>query len=91
MRLSAAFSLVLLQLVAGGPLAKRWDDFRTKHEWAEIPRGWQVHSDAPADHVLEMRIGLKQDKFDELVRHLYEVSDPDHERYVVSLICPADI
>lgn len=82
MRLSAVFSLFLFQLVAAGPLAKRWDEFETKHAWAELPRGWELHGDVPADHKLEMRIGLKQDKFDELIRQLYEVSDPDHGRYV---------
>lgn len=28
-----------------------------------------------------MRLALKQDRFDELVEHLYEVSDPEHARY----------
>jgi tripeptidyl-peptidase I len=28
-----------------------------------------------------MRLALKQDGFDELVKHLYEVSEPTHERY----------
>lgn len=64
------------------PLAKRWDDFQVKHAWVETPSGWEVHGDAPADHRIDMRIGLKQDKFDELVEHLYQVSDPSHERYV---------
>ncbi|TBU30571.1 subtilisin-like protein [Dichomitus squalens] len=43
-----------------------------------------------------MRIGLKQDRFDDLVAALYEVSDPAHERYgqhlskeeVAALIAP---
>ena len=85
MRFSAVFTLFLFQIVSGGPLSKRWEDFQTKHQWQEVPKGWMFHNDAPADHMLEMRIALKQDKFDELVKHLYEVSDPDHERYV--LVC----
>lgn len=33
------------------------------------------------DHEIQLRIGLKQGSFDELERHLYEVSDPSHSRY----------
>jgi tripeptidyl-peptidase-1 len=29
-------------------------------------------SRAPGDHMLHMQIGLKQERFDELERHLYE-------------------
>lgn len=78
-----SFVVVALAPVAlTKPLAKRWDDFQVKHTWVETPSGWEVHGDAPADHRIDMRIGLKQDKFDELVEHLYQVSDPSHERYV---------
>ncbi|EJD07658.1 subtilisin-like protein [Fomitiporia mediterranea MF3/22] len=64
------------------PVERRWDDFEVKHAWIDVPRGWVVHSeDAAPDHVLDMRIGLKQDKFDKLVEELYQVSDPRHERY----------
>lgn len=45
------------------------------------PRGWQKVSAAPADHIIHLRIGLPQSRFDELERHLYEVSDPFHSRY----------
>jgi tripeptidyl-peptidase-1 len=31
--------------------------------------------------MINLKIGLKQSKFDELERHLYEVSNPYHERY----------
>lgn len=37
-----------------------------------IPRRWAPISRAPGDHMLHMQIGLKQDRFDELERHLYE-------------------
>ncbi|KAG0646389.1 Sedolisin-B [Hyphodiscus hymeniophilus] len=47
----------------------------------EVPRKWSSQGRAPSDHMLHMQIGLKQGKFDELERHLYEVSDPDHPRY----------
>ncbi|KAJ7574359.1 peptidase S8/S53 domain-containing protein [Mycena floridula] len=78
---SSALVLGLLQLSEATPLVRRWDDTTVKHSWLEPPRGWKVHSDAPADHVINMRIGLKQSQGDELIRHLYEVSDPSGSRY----------
>ncbi|TFK52035.1 subtilisin-like protein [Heliocybe sulcata] len=62
-------------------LEKRWDDLEVKHAWVETPRGWTYQQPAPKDSRMEMRIGLKQDKIDQLITSLYEVSDPDHERY----------
>ncbi|KAH9899475.1 tripeptidyl peptidase A [Cubamyces lactineus] len=60
------------------------------------PRGWTKSAPAPADHIIELRIALPQPNFSELERHLYEVSDPLHDRYgqhlskeeVESLIAP---
>ncbi len=78
---SSVFLLGLAQLIASKPLAsKRWDDFEVKHAWTEVPRGWELHGPAPSDYIFDMRIGLKQDRFDELVTALYEVSDPAHAR-----------
>ena len=78
---SSALILGLAHLAASKPRAvKRWDDFGVKHAWAEVPRGWELHGPAPPDYTFDMRIGLKQDKFDDLVTALYEVSDPAHER-----------
>ncbi|THV08230.1 tripeptidyl peptidase A [Dendrothele bispora CBS 962.96] len=45
------------------------------------PRGWTLHSVAPAHHNIELKIGLPQPNFPILEKHLYEVSDPFHERY----------
>ncbi|KAI0925655.1 hypothetical protein AcV5_008333 [Taiwanofungus camphoratus] len=45
------------------------------------PRGWTKQRPAPADHVIELRIGLPQPNFSVLEQHLYEVSDPFHARY----------
>ncbi|KAL8638193.1 MAG: hypothetical protein Q9226_009019, partial [Calogaya cf. arnoldii] len=42
---------------------------------------WNRIGQPPADHVVKLQIALKQSRFDELERHLYEVSDPDHRRY----------
>ncbi|KAH8114716.1 tripeptidyl peptidase A [Phellopilus nigrolimitatus] len=50
-------------------------------ELVEHPRGWVKGDPAPADHILELRIALPQPNFHVLEQHLYEVSDPNHERY----------
>jgi tripeptidyl-peptidase-1 len=62
------------------------------------PRGWIREKPAPPDHVIELRIALPQPNFDVLEKHLYEVSDPMHERYgqhlskegVEGLVAPHD-
>ncbi|CAL1715197.1 unnamed protein product [Somion occarium] len=72
MLLSSVLFLGLLQLAVAKPILKRWDDFDVKHAWVEIPRGWELHAPAPPDHKFNMRIGLKQDRFDDLVTALYE-------------------
>src|ERR1700732_5616174 len=75
-------TLTLVRLCVSKPLSKRWDNLSVKHSWTEIPHGWEMHGHAPANHSMDMRIGLKQDKLDELISSLYEVSEPAHERYV---------
>lgn len=74
------------RIVLATPLSKRWDDFEVKHAWFDIPAGWERHADAPPDHVLNLKINLKQDKFDDLTNHLYQVSNPTHPRYVAVLL-----
>ncbi|KAF8998513.1 peptidase S8/S53 domain-containing protein [Cyathus striatus] len=81
MLVPAALVLGFLQLCTATPLQKRWDDLAEKHSWVEIPKGWELVAPAPADHKFELRIGLKQDKFEDLIATLMETSDPYHERY----------
>jgi hypothetical protein len=50
-------------------------------ERVHAPLGWIRLDNAPADHIIPLRIALPQSNFDELERHLYEVSDPSHARY----------
>ncbi|KAF8806296.1 subtilisin-like protein [Phlegmacium glaucopus] len=45
------------------------------------PSGWVKHSKPAPYHNIVLRFGLPQSNFLELEKHLYEVSDPDHERY----------
>ncbi|KAM6496816.1 Peptidase S8/S53 domain containing protein [Amanita muscaria] len=77
----SALVLGLAYVSLASPLQKRWDDLVEKHSWTEIPKGWTFDSAAPAEHKLDLRIGLKQEKFDELIANLMQVSDPFHERY----------
>ena len=87
------FSLLVLGLVQLGTsitLLKRWDNFALKHAWPEIPNGWELTAPAPSNYVLELRIGLKQDRIDELIDNLMEISDPTNPRYI-SCLLPAFI
>lgn len=61
-------------------LDKRWEELEVKHEWIDIPKGWVEIGRPPADYLLKMDFGLKQERFEELLDHLYEVSDPEHHR-----------
>jgi tripeptidyl-peptidase I len=45
------------------------------------PQNWVQQGRPDPEHVLRLSIALPQQNFDELERHLYQVSDPDHERY----------
>lgn len=77
--------MALPALSLASPLSQPpdWAHVSVKHAWPSDapPRGWVVHSpSAPPDHVLQLSIGLKQDRFDQLVDELYAVSDPVHER-----------
>jgi len=46
-----------------------------------VPRGWVETGVPNPDHVLNIKIGLKNKKFAELEQHLYEISNPSHHRY----------
>ncbi|THV07777.1 subtilisin-like protein [Dendrothele bispora CBS 962.96] len=83
MRWSTTLVLIpLLGLAAAKPvLDTRYSTFQTKHSWVQIPKGWEYHSTPPSDTLISLRLGLKQAKFEELLSHLYQVSDPTHARY----------
>jgi tripeptidyl-peptidase-1 len=55
-------------------------------ETHDVPQKWTALGRASADHKLHMKIGLKQERFDELERHLYEgrICQPSHRE--VSLL-----
>ncbi len=76
--------LGLAQLTASAKFLKRWDNLAEKHAWADIPKGWRHKAIAPADYVLDLKIALKQHRFDELIDNLMEISNPTHVRSVES-------
>ena len=81
MRLSTVLLLGFVHFGLSKPL-QRWGKMKIKHAWRDIPRGWELYGEARSDHILNLHIGLAQNRLDELVTSLYEVSDPTHERYV---------
>ena len=69
------FSFFATSSVAAAPR-----DYSVKEE-VSSPRGWVRYSRPPSDHNIILQIGLPQPNFHVLEKNLYEVSDPDHERY----------
>lgn len=72
--------LALAQFVLASPHARRWDDLAVKHSWTEVPEGWVYHSTPSPSRLLDLRIGMKSHKMDDLITQLYEVSDPKHPK-----------
>lgn len=67
------------QTVLGTPIRSRTAyNVKERHS---APQSWKNLGRAPADHKIHMKLGLKQGNFEELDRQLWEVSDPDHDRY----------
>ncbi|KAF2680480.1 tripeptidyl-peptidase 1 precursor [Lentithecium fluviatile CBS 122367] len=44
------------------------------HEWTKLDR-------SNGDSLIQLQIGLKQGRMDDLITHLSEASDPDHDKY----------
>ena len=66
-------SLLLLGDRASGLVAKRFpsSSYQLKeHHYA--PRAWVRVGAAPSNHIISLRIGLAQSRFDELEKNLYE-------------------
>ncbi|EKG14081.1 Peptidase S8/S53 subtilisin/kexin/sedolisin [Macrophomina phaseolina MS6] len=92
------FLLVLLLMLGASASTLRPRAGYSVKDTFDAPASWSRIGPAPSDHVIHLHIGLKQGDFAELERHLYEVSDPHHERYgqhmsaeeVNELVKPAD-
>jgi hypothetical protein len=72
MRISL-LSVLLLGDRALALVAKRFpsSSYQLK-EYHHVPRSWSRIGAAPPDHIINLRIGLAQSRFDELERSLYE-------------------
>ncbi|KIP08325.1 hypothetical protein PHLGIDRAFT_127064 [Phlebiopsis gigantea 11061_1 CR5-6] len=79
MRISLAWGRVIFAL-SGYALAAPSTKFKLKESIA-VPRGWIRRDTAPRGLTIDLRIALPQANFPLLEQHLYEVSDPFHERY----------
>ncbi|CAK1359777.1 unnamed protein product [Cercospora beticola] len=79
MRSISAAALYGLTAVLAAPLQDRSD--YAVHNSHFVPPGWQKIGKPSPDHSVSLRIGLKQSAFEQLEKELYEVSDPEHERY----------
>lgn len=66
--LSAAL-VAAAQVVLATPIARSGYSLKDSHH---VPRGWTKVKRAPADHVMQVQIGLKQGNFAELEKQLYE-------------------
>ena len=86
----SVLALALAQACTASPLAKRFDDLTVRHSWPSVPSGWEFHSAPSPSQRFDMRIGINKANPDDLVRALYEVSDPRHEKYVVKLLANYD-
>ncbi|KZV92013.1 subtilisin-like protein [Exidia glandulosa HHB12029] len=80
--LAAALASSGAHALATPNLHKRFGEPAVKHSWVEVPEGWMDDGSVPpADHTINLRIGLKQNKIDVLIEQLYEVSDPTSASY----------
>ena len=66
------------QAVLAAPYTKSTYAIKDTHN---APAAWSKGDPAHPDHIIRLNIGLTQGRFDELERHLYEVSDPSNTRY----------
>ncbi|KIV96861.1 hypothetical protein PV10_00676 [Exophiala mesophila] len=73
------FSFPCLQSVSANPVRPR-TDYAVK-DFHPVPPAWSNLGSPSSDHMISLSLGLTQSRFEELEKHLYEVSDPFHARY----------
>jgi hypothetical protein len=74
--------LAAVPLALTTPLSPRWDDMRVKHVWGSIPEKWECQGHPPVGTTMDLRIALKPHRENALIEVLYEVSNPNHSKYV---------
>lgn len=77
MRVAILALATLITSTAPKPITSRY----AVKETHAVPREWTRIDDAPRRHTIHLQIGIKQSRFGELEKHLFEVSDPEHARY----------
>ena len=78
MRLSALLATFGGVSVLASPVARSTYSVKGSHP---VPKGWRAFDRAPADHKVELRIGLTQGDFKGLEKHLFAASNPKHSKY----------
>ena len=73
------------QLGLATPTKPRWDDdmMVVKHSLDSIPPKWGCQGHPPAGTTIDLRVALRPHRENALVDALYEVSDPQHPKYVL--------
>ncbi|KAH9041950.1 hypothetical protein EDB84DRAFT_1436504 [Lactarius hengduanensis] len=64
------------------PLVSPWDRMKVKHAWGAVPKNWESLGHPSNETTIEFYLALKSHRGDALVEALYEISDPEHSRYV---------
>jgi tripeptidyl-peptidase-1 len=91
------FAIALsVQATFGSPVRTR-SPYAVKEKHL-LPRGWKGSIKPSRNHIVNLKIGVKQGNFEQLEKDLYEVSDPGHVRYgkhlshkeVIDLIKPKE-
>ncbi|KAI9451469.1 subtilisin-like protein [Lactarius psammicola] len=77
-------SAVLLADLATPP-ATLWGDSRVMHTWNSVPANWECLGPPPAGTTIDLYIALQPHLENALIEALYEVSNPDNEKYGVHL------
>lgn len=74
-------ALLFVAALSVGASHDRDTSHKVKESIDRPPRGWTRHGPAPPDHVLQLKIALSQPYFPILEKHIWEVSNPRHQRY----------
>ena len=88
--------LIATLLVDFTTAAEHWDEMLVKHSWNAVPAHWESLGNTTAGAIIELHIALKSDRENALINALFEVSDPEHQRHVLTtpllaplFTCPA--
>src|SRR5258708_5380296 len=80
---------LILSILTAAPLANLaavlplpWNHTHVKHRWDEVPANWECLGYPAADTKIDLYIALESHRESALIDALYEVSDPNNQRYV---------